>query len=87
MDENQNIHLLEDFLRCIISTKNKQPDGKFYLIDRRLQEFMNIDDAHIQKRIHLMSLSDFGGLGGSPFGKDKPTSKVYTTLNIIDGYQ
>ena len=72
----------------MISTKKKQPDGKFYLIDQRLQNFMNIDDATIQKRLHLMSLSDFGGMAsGGVFGQDKPVSKVYTTLNIIDGYQ
>lgn len=86
LDESQNIHLLEDFLACLCSIKQKQPDGKMYLVDERLQEFINMDDASIRKRLHLMSLSDFGG--GGMFGQlDQPVSKVYTTLNIIDGYQ
>lgn len=87
LDEGKNIHLLEEFLNCIVSTKNKQPDGKLYMIDMRLQEFVNVNDPTIKKRLHLMSLSDFGSLSsGGLFGQDKPVSKVYTPLNIIDGY-
>ena len=67
LDESQNIHLLEDFLGCLCSIKKKQPNGKMYLVDQRLQEFMNIDDPSIQKRLHLMSLSDFGS--GGLFGQ------------------
>jgi tRNA A37 N6-isopentenylltransferase MiaA len=73
-----NIQMLEEFLNRLIFTPNlfggKQ---KTYLLDERVQEFMQIDDPKILKKLVLMSLSQ----------NQEPVSKVYTKLNIIDEYQ
>ena len=47
-----------------------------YLMDKRVQKFLQIEDPNIIQKIFMMS-----------FQQQQPTSKIYTTLNIIDEYQ
>ena len=73
-----NIQQLEEFLNRLIFTPNLFGGSqKTYLLDKRVQEFLQIEDPQILKKLVLMSLSQ----------NQEPVSKVYTKLNIIDEYR
>jgi hypothetical protein len=72
--DGSNLVLLEEFLNSLVKKKAKA--NTKYLLEKRVQEFLLIDDPQILKKIVMMSLEQ----------KKDPISKVYTPLNIVDEY-
>lgn len=74
--DGQNLYLLEDFINNLVNKKQNNKVNTKYLLDKRVQQFLLIDDPQIVQKIVMMSLEQ----------KNRPTSKVYTPLNIVDEY-
>lgn len=70
---DDNVYKLQDFVNCLVAENT-------YMLDRRVQEFLMIDDPVILQKIVMMSLST------NFLSSNQPISKVYTKLNIVDGY-
>ena len=70
-----NLDMLQDFMNCVVQKGNPAASETTFLVERRVQEFLQIDDPEVAQKIVMMSLST------------EPTSKIYTELNIIDEYQ
>lgn len=73
--DGKNIDMLQDFMSCVVQKGNPAAGETTFLIERRVQEFIQIDDPEVAQKILMMSLTT------------EPTSKIYTELKIIDEYQ
>ena len=69
--------MLQEFINCLVDKNNSISGVSLYLVDKRVQEFLQIEDPLIIQKIVMMSFQ----------GSAQPQTKVYTKLNIVDEYQ
>ena len=47
VNEGENVEMLQDFMNCLVEKDNSISGVSLYLIDKRVQEFLQIEDPFI----------------------------------------
>jgi len=55
VNEGDNLEMLQDFLSCLVDKNNSISGVSLYLIDNRVQAFLQIEDPLIIQKIVMMS--------------------------------
>jgi len=55
VNEGDNLEMLQDFLGCLVDKNNSISGVILYLIDNRVQAFLQIEDPLIIQKIVMMS--------------------------------